>query len=39
MPYYRLVDQETRKSISVRRMSHEIATIYSLCSVYYPNIR
>jgi hypothetical protein len=27
MPYYRLVDQETRKSVAVRRMSHEIAAL------------
>ena len=27
MPYYRLVDRETRKSVSVRRMSHEVAAL------------
>ena len=27
MPYYRLVDQETHKSVSVRRMSHEVAAL------------
>ena len=27
MPYYRLVDRETRKFVSVRRMSHEVAAL------------
>ena len=27
MPYYRLVDQETLKPVSVRRMSHEVAAL------------
>ena len=27
MPYYRLVDQFSRKSVSVRRMSHEVAAL------------